>query len=279
MSSQLAGVLHQGLVDPAAPLLRPDDLGVVRGDAVFESIRWHDGRLDALDAHLRRLCDSAATLGLPEPDLPAWRRLIEQMCAAWTGGEAALRLYLTRGTDEPTCFALMAPIAESVLRQRREGARVLTLSRGMPADAFAGRPWLLGGAKTTSYAINMAAIRYAESQGADDAIFVSTDGTVLEAPTATVVWAEADTLWTPPEELGILRSTTLGTLFEAAPRYGFTTAVRRSTVDDLHAADGVWLVSSMRCAVAVTEIDGKARADGGLSGRVQAAAGLQTSGS
>ncbi|HVX45236.1 MAG TPA: aminotransferase class IV [Mycobacteriales bacterium] len=275
MSSQLTGVLHRGLVDPDTPLLRADDPGVVRGDGVFESIRWHDGRLDALDAHLSRLAASAAALELPPPDLPAWRTLVAQLSEAWTGGEAAVRLFITR---RPSEFAIMAPIEPSVVRQRREGAKVITLSRGMPANAHEAAPWLLGGAKTTSYAINMAAIRYARAHGADDAVFVTTDGLILEAPTATVVWAVGGTLCTPPTELGILRSTTLGTLFDAAPAHGFSTKVMTSTVEDLHAADGVWLVSSMRCAVAVTSIDGVSRSDGGLTARVQAAAGLQTSG-
>lgn len=274
MSTHLAGVPGRGLVDPDVPLLRPDDLGIVRGDGVFESIRWHDGRLAALDAHLDRFAASAAALDLPRPDPAAWRELIGQLCAEWSGGEAAVRLFLTRGVDGPTSFALMAPVSDSVLRQRREGARVVTLTRGMPADAHAHAPWLLGGVKTTSYALNMAAVRYAQSHGADDAIFVTSDGLVLEAPTATVVWAEGETLCTPPTELGILRGTTVGTLFAAAGDHGFSTKVSTGAVADLHAADGVWLVSSMRCAVAVTAIDGRPRPDGGLTERVQAAAGL-----
>ena len=52
-------------------------------------------------------------------------------------------------------------------------------------------PWLLAGAKTLSYAVNMAALRHAERHGAGDVIFVSSDGYVLEGPRSTVVIATA----------------------------------------------------------------------------------------
>lgn len=272
-------MLGGGLVDPAGPLLRVDDLGVLRGDAVFETLRLHDGRLDALDAHLARLCRSAAALDLPEPDLGAWRALIDDVVAGWgRPGEAMVRLVLTRGVEGgpgPTAFALVAPLAESTLRHRRKGVRVVTLSRGVSSTAYGEAPWLLGGVKTTSYAVNMAAQRYAQALGADDAVFLSTDGLVLEGPTSTVVWAVGDTLHTPPTSIGILDGTTMQALFDRAGDHGFGTAVATTDVAGLHAADGVWLVSSVRGAVAVTAIDGRERTDAGLTGRVQSAAGLE----
>ena len=57
--------------------------------------------------------------------------------------------------------------------------------------------------------------------------------------------------------LGILAGVTVRRLFAGAGGHGFGTEVRRGTVDDLHAADGVWLVSSIRLAAAVTALDGK----------------------
>ncbi len=279
MSDRILGKLGSGLIDAETPLLRADDLGVLRGDAVFETVRLHQGTLHSLEAHLQRLAASAAALDLPEPDLPAWRELADQVAQAWgDSGEAAVRLVLSRGvddgTDGPTGFALAAPVPETTLRQRREGVRVVTLSRGVSSTSYVDAPWLLGGVKSTSYAVNMAALRYAHAHDAEDAIFVGTDGLVLEAPTATVVWAIGETLCAAPPSIGILDGITVQTVFENAAEHGFRTAIAKSTVDDLHTANGVWLVSSVRGAVAVTAIDGKERGDGDLTERVQAAAGL-----
>lgn len=270
MSDRVLGVLGVGLVDAGAPLLRADDLGVLRGDGCFETIRVADaaaGRVDALDAHLARLARSATRLDLPPVDPAAWRDLVAEVVAAWgQPGEAVLRLVLTRGVEEiggpvrPTGFALLAPVPAEILRQRREGIRVITLSRGMPADAAAAAPWLLGGVKITSYALNMAALRHARSLGADDVIFISTDGLVLEAPTATVVWAAGGILHTPPPEpLGILAGTTVRAAFDRLTDQGLAVRTEPATTADLRAADGLWLLSSTRLAAEVITLDGTPR--------------------
>lgn len=282
MSERLVGVLGVGPVEPTAPLLRADDLGVLRGDGCFEAVRLPapGEPLDDLDPHLDRLARSAAAMELPETDPAAWRRLVGELTAAWAGtGEAVLRLVVTRGTREggpPTAFAVLSAITDRHLRERRDGVRVLTLSRGLVADATVEAPWLLGGVKAISYAMNMAALRYAHANAADDVVFVSADGQLLEAPTASVVWLADGVLRTPPVvPLGLLDSITTRRLFTGAAAHGFGTAVQRGTVDDLHGADGVWLVSSIRLAAAVTTLDGKALpVDPAATARVQAACGL-----
>jgi 4-amino-4-deoxychorismate lyase len=284
--NRVLGVLGVGVVDPAAPLLRADDLGVLRGDGCFETVRVRNaatGALDGFDEHLDRLARSAARLELPAPPPDAWRRLVREVLAGWPApGEAALRLVLTRGVDDaaavptPVGYALLSPVPAETLRQRRDGARVVTLCRGMPAAAHVDAPWLLGGVKTTSYAMPMTALRYARSVGADDVIFVSTDGQVLEGPTATVVWASAGTLHTPPAvPLGILAGITARALFARAAAADLRTAVAGGTTADLRDADGVWLVSSLRVAVPVRTLDGAPLPSNlELTERVQWAAGL-----
>ena len=280
MTDALVGLLGVGLVDPTAPLLRADDLGVVRGDGCFETVRVRpDGGAEDLDLHLARLARSEAALDLPATDPAAWRELIGTLLAAWSGpGEGMLRLIVTRGPAEgapPTAYALLAPIGERQLAERRDGVSAITLSRGLTADATVEAPWLLGGVKAISYAVNMAALRYARASGADEVIFTSADGQLLEAPTATVVWLAGGVLRTPPPApLGILDGVTVRHLFRAAAAAGFGTEIQRGTVADLHAADGVWLLSSVRIAAAVLALDGKPLAtDRATTARILAAAG------
>lgn len=265
------------LVDPGAPVFSAFDLGPARGDGVFETMLVRAGAALKREAHLRRLGRSAALMGIPSPEPADWQALIALLAGRHGPGDGALKLMLTRGIEGVTAFtavAALSPVGAEVLRQRRDGIAVVTLTLGIPGDLRAGSPWLLGGVKSLSYAVNMAAQRHARSLGADDALFVSLDGRLLEGPTSTVVWARDGVLHTPPVELGVLAGTTQRLLFDRAGEAGLGTTISAGTVADLQAADAVWLVSSVRGAAAVVSLDGVRRGDGGLTARVQELTGI-----
>jgi 4-amino-4-deoxychorismate lyase len=260
----LDGEIHP----PGTPLLFADDLAAVRGDGVFETLLVRDGGACLVEAHLGRLSHSAKLMDLPEPDLPAWRRAIDLAARQWaadSADEGAMRLVYSRGRERgsaPTAYVTVNPIAERIAAARRDGVAAVTLPRGMPATGVDAMPWLLAGAKTLSYAINMAALRHAARQGAGDVIFISSDGYVLEGPRSTVVIA-ADVggstgLLTPPPWYPILRGTTQQALFGVARAKGYDCDYRALRVGDLLVAQGVWLVSSMTLAARVHTLDGRA---------------------
>ncbi len=261
----LDGTVH----DPDRPLLFGDELAAVRGDGVFETLLVRDGRACLVDAHLHRLVNSAAILDLPEPDLAAWRRAIDVAVAQWAGcgtGEGALRLVYSRGREtgsDPTAYLMISPLAARVDAARRDGISAVLLDHCLPASGAEAMPWLLAGAKTLSYAVNMAALRHAERCGADDVIFVSSDDYLLEGPRSTVVIATTDSdgrtcLLTPPPSYPILRGTTQRALFQVAAEAGYTCEYRALHPADLLAAQGVWLVSSITLGAWVHTLDGQA---------------------
>jgi 4-amino-4-deoxychorismate lyase len=263
--------------DQQAPLLYADDLAVVRGDGIFESLLVRDGRPCLLEAHLGRLTQSARMTDLPAPDLPAWHNAVAAAVARWTadgGDEGVLRLVYSRGREggsPPTAFAMIGALPGRVAAARRDGVAALTLARGLPTDA-ADMPWLLAGAKTLSYAVNMAALRHAERHGAGDVVFVSSDGYILEGPRSTVVIAtEIDgnpALLTPPPWYPILRGTTQQALFEVARNKGYDCDYRSLRPADLVAAQGVWLVSSITLAARVHTLDGNSLRNAPLAAEV-----------
>ena len=256
------------------PVVTAFDAGLGRGDGVFESVSVVDGRAPHLADHLARLSRSAALLELADPGGPAWRALTGATLEGWdTATEGVLRLFLTRGLGDgtpPTALALLAPVPEEIEQQREHGISVASLSLGVPADFRRTAPWLLGGAKTLSYATNMAALRHARRLGADDVVHTSLEGYLLEGPTSSVVWAAGGELRTPPADSGILPGTTQARLFARAAEVGWPTRVTVGTVGDLHAAEGVWLVSGIRGVARVHTLDGLALRDEGLTSRVRA---------
>lgn len=268
----MAGVvvtLDGEVLDTDTPLLHADDLAAVRGDGVFETVLVRDGRACLIESHLQRLTHSAKLMDLPEPDLAGWRRAIETATRQWltiTDDEAAMRLVYSRGRESapaaPTAYVMVNPVPDRVTAVRRDGVAAITLDRGLPANGIDTMPWLLAGAKTLSYAVNMAVLRHAARQGAGDVIFVSTDGFILEGPRSTVVIAVdgedgRPCLLTPPPWYPILRGTTQQALFEVARAGGYDCDYRALRPADLVAAQGIWLVSSMTLAARVHTLDGR----------------------
>jgi 4-amino-4-deoxychorismate lyase len=142
---------------------------------------------------------------------------------------------------------------------RTSGIAVVVLDRGLPHDSAGELPWLLQGAKTLSYAVNMAALREARRRDADDALFVSSDGVLLEGPTSNLLLKRGDRLVTPSTSLGILAGTTQAEAFRFARLHGLTTSYEVLGPEALAAADALWFLSSVRNAAPVRSVDGVER--------------------
>lgn len=265
------------LADPATPTIVATDQGLTRGDGIFESLLAIGGVPRKLNAHLSRLAASAGIMELAIPTGEAWEAAIATAIAhfrnadpaqATPEAQAVVRLIATRGPEganTPTAWVSVTQVSPGLADQRARGLDVLLLDRGYDSDVASRAPWLLMGAKTLSYAVNMAALRHAHNAGADDVIFTSGDGLVLEGPTSSVLLAHIgdDTgvpvkrLITPHLDTGILPGTTQGALFAAAKAAGWELGYGPVTPADLLDADAVWLISSLRLLAPVNRIDGK----------------------
>ncbi len=247
------------LADAAEPQLSVLDLGATRGDGIFETISVGYGRPQALEHHLTRFAASARTLALPAPDLDAWREaILAAIDALEPADESYVKTVMTRGIegdDKPTGW-VYATHSPDNSRVRVEGVRVVLLDRGYRHDIESTAPWLLAGAKTLSYAVNRAVAREAARREADDVVFVSSDGVLLEGPTSTLVFRRGTTLLTPGTGLGILDGTTQANVFRFAETQGLQTGFELAGPDALLGADAAWLVSSVRHAAPIRSVDG-----------------------
>lgn len=255
------------LADASVPQLMATDLGATRGDGIFESMLAVDGSPRKMSAHLDRLASSAQALDLEPPARGAWERAVatalEELVLREGPGEAVVKLLLTRGIEgahSPTAWVAASPVPAGSREKAAGGLSVLLLDRGYDSTLAERAPWLLLGAKTLSYAVNMAALRHARANGADDVIFTSADGKVLEGPTSSVILAVEEDgvkmLLTPELESGILPGTTQRALFDAAEAAGWARGYGPLEPAHLLEADAVWLVSSIRLLAPVTSIDG-----------------------
>ena len=218
--------------DATVPL---QDDGLYRGDGAFEVIRLYEGTPFALGDHLDRLGRSTAAIEL-EFDRRALEAEIEALLAELGPAEGQLRLIVTRGGRRLAMTEPIPPHAETV--------SVATVAY-CPSV-------ILNGVKSLSYAANMQATRLAKADGADEAVLVQPDGTVLEPPTSSIFWVSPQgALRTPALDNGVLESITRDRLVKA-----LHVEEGAWPVADLRAANEAFLASTTREIQAVSAIDG-----------------------
>jgi 4-amino-4-deoxychorismate lyase len=257
-------VLGRGVVDPDAPVITADDAALARGVAAFETVRVYGGHIFALDEHLKRLRASAERLGLPDVAAADLERLGREALVASGLGDAGMRFYWTGGREGGGASAIVTvtPVPPDTEAIRARGLRVASLELGIDREVRMRSPWLLAGVKSTSYAVHVAALAEAARRGADDALLLATDGTVLEGATSNVWWRLGDVLRTPGLETGILAGVTRAHLLRLAPGVGFRVEEGAWALAEVLAADEVMLSSSVREVVGVIAIDGTPVGDG-----------------
>jgi 4-amino-4-deoxychorismate lyase len=249
----------RGLVDPDEPVLHADDEGLLRGRAAFETLRVYGGRPFRLEAHVERLEASAARIGLPSVAREELEALAALALDDAAEPEAVLRLLWTAGRagGRPVALALVTTLPPHLDELRARGLGLVAL-----LGARAAAPWLLGGVKSTSYAVNMAAEAEAQRRGADDAVFVDGTAIVLEGPVTNVWWRRGRTLYTPSLELGVLAGVTRAVVIEASASCGYAVEEGAFPLAELAGADEAFTSSSVREILPAVRLDGRAIGNG-----------------
>jgi branched-chain amino acid aminotransferase len=223
-------------MEASSAVIPATDDGLLRGDGVFEVIRLYAGRPFALDEHLDRLERSGAAIELPI-ERETFAAEIAALLAKFGEHEAQLRLVVTRGGQRLAFTENLPPYADQ---------ESITLATVIYLPTV-----ILHGVKSLSYAANMQATRTAKGRGADEALLVRPDDTVLEAPTSTIFWVTQEgTLRTPTLEVGILASITRDRLLQE-----LEVEAGVFELDDLLGAKEAFLASTVREVQAISRID------------------------
>lgn len=225
------------------------DSSVLRGDGCFEAISVHHGVPFALDMHLDRMERSCAILDMPPPD----RALLAEWCRRVARNDVAmLRVVLSRGDAIPG--AGNGPRCIVIGHDAPNHPPSVRLSPQVAVWHPAGRPTELAGAKTLSYAPNLASTRTAVKAGFDDALLLSEQGTILEGPTFSIAWVVDGVLETPPLSLHILDSITRRKALELATEAGVRVVEPVVGLDRLTAASEAMVWSTARKVIPVAAV-------------------------
>ena len=213
-----------------------------RGYGCFEALRSYGGRPFRLDAHLDRLEASARKLFIDLPDRPTLQTWVRDRAAQ--AGDCVVRVLVTGGTSltKPGTESRILVIAEPIPLVPFS-LRVLPL----PAPWHSDRTdWTLTGAKTLSYAPNVAATLAARAEGYNDALLIGADEIVLEGPTYCIGWVRDGVIETPSLDVGILASITRSAVIEVAHRLELQVTQRAYRLGRLMEADEAFVMSTVK---------------------------------
>lgn len=252
------------LVADAEATISVFDWGVVRGFGCFEVIRSYGGKPFRSGAHIDRMAVSAAALGI---DLPPRQDLMSWVAAqAEAGGDCLVRAYTTAGSRDSLYSSRSRTVVmwEELPHVPDELRLAVRPAPWHPAGSASE----LSGAKTLSYAPNMAATQAAEEAGFHEALLVSRENWVLEGPTFSVGWFRDGVLGLPALDLLVLASITRQATVEVAAELGLDVEESRATVDEVIAADEVFAMSTVKEIVSVVAIGESELSPGPLTGNI-----------
>jgi branched-chain amino acid aminotransferase len=266
--------LNGRLLPSSGPHISAYDRGFQIGDAVFEALRARRGVAIELDGHMARLHSSLDALAfeLPFGDDVVADGIADLLAAeGWDAteppGDADIRITVSRGCDPSrgvvphaggsASVAIQAwphkPPAEHILR---DGERLITSSVRRVADSP------IAAIKSTSRAELVFARLEAGRAGADDTIFLTTDGRITEATTSNVLLIRGDVCATPRLGTAILAGTTRAWLVGHGDAVGLRMVEQDLRLDDLFEADEAALCSSIAGILPFVSLDGRPIANG-----------------
>ncbi|MHC4580227.1 MAG: branched-chain-amino-acid transaminase [Planctomycetota bacterium] len=256
------------LVDREDAKITVFDHGLLYGDGVFEGIRVYNGNVFELEAHIRRLCESAKAIRL---DMSMSTEELSEAVAETVSANAVtdgyVRLVVTRGVGtlglnpfvcESSCVFIIADDIQLYPEELYEkGMKVIS------ATTVRNHPLAIPPqAKSLNYLNNILAKIEALDSGVPEAIMYNHEGYVAEASGDNVVLVRDGLLYTPPAEAGALPGITLSVIIKLARRENIRVVEKSLTRFDLYVCDELFLTGTAAEIIGIVEIDKRVIGDG-----------------
>ena len=250
-------VFHNDRVLPVETVrLSPGQAGLLNGWGLFTTIRIHDGIPFAFERHWSRLERDAERTRCPFPFVAETvREQLAMLLQANTVQQGAARIYAIynqvgfwRSAENFPRVDLLLCSAD--LPSYREPSRLGLREFGR----YAASP--LAGVKVLSWLDNVWNYYEAQQAGFDEVVLLNERGEVAECTAANIFCVRGGRVATPPLNSGCLSGITRSVLLEIGASVGVEVKEAVLRPDDLYAADEVFISSTNRSMLGVSEING-----------------------
>lgn len=232
------------------------DRGFLLGDGVYEVIPVYDGHCFELEAHLNRLQSSLDGVRMKNPMSPQqWKAMIEELVSRNGSGDQSLYLQVTRGVAprdhifptgvEPTAFAMSNPLQAVPEKYKQYGIKAITL-----ADIR----WASCNIKAITLLPNSLLKQQAQEAGAQEALLIR-DGYLTEGAASNAYVVLNGTIYTSPKDEKVLPGITRDVVLKLAADNNIPLLEQAVTEQQLKHADEIWMSSSTKEVLPITELD------------------------
>ena len=251
-------VFHNDSLQPIEKVrLSPGQAGLICGWGIFTTMRISRGEAFAYERHWRRLEKDAAIIRLPILYTAAKVRVnLHEVIRANKVSEGSARVYLVYNSVGFWQSEEQRPLVDLIiysapLPEYREPIRLGLREHGRHAASP------LAGVKSISWLPNVWAVTEAQKEGFDEVVLLNERSEIAECTAANIFAVRNGKVYTPPLNSGCLEGVTRGILFEIAPEAGIPVVEQALRPDDLYSADEVFITSTNRNLLGVSEIAGR----------------------
>jgi len=235
----------------------PGQAGLICGWGLFTTVRIARGEAFAYERHWRRLEKDSALTRLPLTFTGARVRVhLQEVIRANKVQEGCARIYLVWNTvggwrSEEQMPDVDLVITTADLPHYPWEVRLAVREHGRHAASP------LAGVKTISWLDSVWASAEAHREGYDEVVLLNERGEVSECTAANIFALKGDKVVTPPLSSGCLEGVTRGVLMEIAADAGTSVVEQTLRLEDLYAAEEVFISSTNRNVIGVKEIGGR----------------------
>jgi len=239
------------------------DRGFIFGDAIYELIPVYNSKPFCIGAHLKRLSRSLYQTDISNPySEQQWKEIIQQLIDQSGMQQLSVYLQVTRGVatrdhaypqnTKPTVFGMTNPWPVHSEETYTEGLRVVTVD---------DMRWNRCDIKVTSLLANVMKKQEAINNNAHEAILIR-DDLVLEGSATNVFVVKEGMVKTAAKNNLILPGITRDVVVELLQELNIPLIEQAATLQELNNADEVWITSSTKECVPVTQVDSQAVGSG-----------------
>ncbi len=244
--------LNGAMVPATKNLLENLSPGILSGCGVFETMRAYDGKIFALNAHLKRLFAGLVSLNIKTNF--SSDTLEKQLYLSLTKNElknARIRLTVWQSQKKVKISIIAFPYLSYSLGKYLSGFKGRTFHPQVPG--MFQRPRI----KSVNYLGFLLAFRRAKIKGCDEAILLDKKGCVVEGSRSNIFCVKDNVLYTPNLESGCLNGITRQILLKIAASKGITCKESAVLKEELFLCDEAFLTNSLMEIMPLTNVDGQ----------------------